>query len=61
MTAELQKLFGHLLGPLGLERAPGSVEEAVASYREVRNRAEQRFGTAVPRDVEGSVAPALEA
>ena len=61
VTAELQKLFGHLLGPLGVERAPGSVEEAVESYRAARNRAEQRFGTAVRRDVEAAVAPALEA
>jgi len=61
VAAELQKLSGHLLGPLGVERAPASVEEAVESYRAARNLAEQRFGIAVRRDVEAAVAPALDA
>jgi hypothetical protein len=57
--SELDKLFQHLLGPLGAARAPSSVAEAVDSYEAVRSRAEQRFGVAVPRDVEAVVAPAL--
>jgi hypothetical protein len=59
VDSELDKLFRHLLGPLGAARAPSSVAEAVDSYEAVRSRAEQRFAVAVPRDVEAVVAPAL--
>jgi predicted nucleotidyltransferase len=59
VAAELDKLFGHLLVPLGAERAPSSVSDAVAVYRAARDRAERRFGTAVSRRVELEVAPAL--
>jgi hypothetical protein len=61
VQTELQKLFRHLLGPLGARRAPSSVAEAVASYQAARDQAERRFGTHVRRDVEVVVAPALEA
>jgi predicted nucleotidyltransferase len=59
LEVELEKLFGHLLGPLGVERQPESLAEAVESYRAARERAEQRFGVSVRRDVEQTVAPAL--
>jgi hypothetical protein len=59
VEAELQKLFGHLLGPLGAERAPASVGEAVESYRAARDRAELRFGLTVSREAEQAVAPSL--
>jgi hypothetical protein len=59
VAAELEKLFGHLLGPLGAERQPASVAEAVDAYRAARGRAERRFGVAVPRHVERAVAPAV--
>ncbi len=59
VDAELDKLFQHLLGPLGAERLPASVPEAVESYQAARSQAERRFGMAVPRDVEAVVAPAL--
>ncbi|HEU0303810.1 MAG TPA: nucleotidyltransferase domain-containing protein [Gaiellaceae bacterium] len=57
--AELEKLFHHLLAPLGVERAPGSIVEAVASYREARADAERRFGIEVGRELESAVAPVL--
>jgi predicted nucleotidyltransferase len=57
--SELGKLFQHLLGPLGVARAPASVAEAVGSYQAARSQAERRFGVAVPREVEAVVAPAL--
>jgi hypothetical protein len=60
VAAELEKLFEHLLGPLGAPRAPSSIAEALASYRAARDQAERRFGQAVRRDVEAEVAPALE-
>jgi predicted nucleotidyltransferase len=59
LKAELQKLFGHLLGPLGVERAPSSIAEAVGSYRVARDRAEVRFSRTVDRALEQAVAPSL--
>jgi hypothetical protein len=50
VESELQKLFGHLLGPLGAEKAPASVAEAVEAYRSLR---------AEPTELEEEVAPAL--
>ena len=58
-AAELEKLFGHLLAPLGVEACPASVAEAVSAYRKARNHAEQRFGVPVSRELENAVAPAL--
>jgi len=43
----------------GVERQPGSVAEAVESYRAARERAERRFGVSVRREVEQAVAPTL--
>jgi len=57
---ELNKLFVHLLAPLGVEAVPRSVGEAVASYLHARDRAEARFGIKVPRHLEEEVAPALQ-
>ena len=59
VAVELGKLFEHLLAPLGVERPPSSIAEAVASYRAERGRAERRFGVAVSSEVELAVAPAL--
>lgn len=59
VAAELEKLFLHVLAPLGAQRAPSSIAEAVASYRAGRDRAERRFGTEVSRRLERAVAPAL--
>src|SRR5439155_19368196 len=58
-AAELEKLFGHLLAPLGVEAPPASIAEAVVAYREARDRAGQRFGVRVSRELENAVAPAL--
>jgi predicted nucleotidyltransferase len=60
VAIELDKLFEHLLAPLGVQRRPSSVSEALAGYRAARERAEQRFGVVVPRELEAAVAPAFE-
>jgi hypothetical protein len=60
VARELEKLFGHLLRPLGGDRVPSSVAEAVSSYRRARDMAERRFSRAVRREVEAAVVPALE-
>jgi hypothetical protein len=59
VAAELEKLFDHLLGPLGVAAAPSSVAEAVVAYRAARDEAERRFGRSVSREVEQAVAPSL--
>jgi predicted nucleotidyltransferase len=59
VASELEKLFGHLLAPLGVEAPPSSIAEAVESYLAARDRAERRFGRVVRRDVEQAVAPSL--
>jgi hypothetical protein len=56
---ELAKLFEHLLAPLQVQERPSSIAEAVAGYRAARERAEQRFGVAVGRELEAAVAPAF--
>ncbi len=60
VATELDKLFDHLLAPLGVKHRPSSISEAVASYRAARDRAEQRFDRVVRREVEAAVAPALK-
>lgn len=61
IASELDKLSGHLLAPMGVLRPPSSIAEAVSLYRRARERAERRFGAAVPRDLEAAVAPAIVA
>ena len=57
--AELEKLFRHLLEPLGATRTPGSVAEAVDLYRDARAAVEHRLDYEVPRELEAAVADAV--
>jgi hypothetical protein len=57
VATHLEKVFDHLLGPLGAERPPSSIREALTLYLEGRARAERRFGQRVSRDLEVEVAP----
>lgn len=59
VATELDKLFEHLLEPLGTGRRLSSIPEAVAAYRDGRERAEHALGTTVSRGLENEVAPAL--
>lgn len=61
VASELAKLHRHLLAPLGIERPPASIGEAIDAYRAARAAAEERFGVRVPRELEAEVAPVLEA
>jgi hypothetical protein len=56
VTNEQQKLFDHLLNPLGAEHVPSSITEAVAVYRTARNRIEKRLGCVISRELEAEVA-----
>jgi predicted nucleotidyltransferase len=59
VAAELEKLCVHLLRPLGVERVPSSVAEAVELYRPARDAAAARLGCVIPRALEAEVARAL--
>lgn len=59
VTTELEKLYVHLLEPLGATRRPRSVADAVGIYREARADAERRFDCEVPRELETAVADAV--
>jgi predicted nucleotidyltransferase len=59
ISTELEKLSDHLLKPLGVQRTPKTLAEAVTSYRTARDAAEQRFNCSVPRELESEVAPTL--
>jgi predicted nucleotidyltransferase len=59
VATHLQKVFDHLLAPLGAERPPSSIREALVLYSDARTRAERRFGQRVSRDLEAEVARVL--
>jgi hypothetical protein len=61
VAAELEKLSVHLLRPLGIDRVPSSVAEAVELYRPARDVLAARLGCVVPPALEAEVAPALAA
>jgi hypothetical protein len=59
VATHLERLFHHLLAPLGAERPPSSIREALALYLDARALAERRFGHRVSRALEAEVAPVL--
>jgi len=61
VAAELEKLFVHLLRPLGVERLPSSIADAVELYRPARDAQAARFGCSIAPALEDEVAPALAA
>jgi hypothetical protein len=59
VSKELEKMHGFLLGPLGVEAVPATIEEAVDEYLAALDVAERRFGISVPRTLQHEVLPAL--
>ena len=60
IASELEKLFDHLLLPIGVVgRRPRSIAEAITQYRDARGDTEKRFGVAVGRELEHEVSPAF--
>lgn len=55
LAAELDKLWRHLLRPLGVSEPPASLDVALSSYLEARSEAERRFGVEVSRRLEREV------
>jgi Nucleotidyltransferase domain len=56
---ELGKMFDHLLRPMGASEVPGSIPEAVAAYRGLRDRRERELGVLVTRVREREVLPVV--
>jgi hypothetical protein len=56
---ELAKMSWHLLGPMGVDRVPGSIDEATNDYLAARERLELSLQVRVSRRVELEVLPVL--
>jgi hypothetical protein len=59
VSSELAKMHWFLLAPLGVPAVPASVADAVRSYRDARDQAEQRWGVSLSRELESEVATVL--
>ena len=59
IRCELEKMSEHLLRPLGVDAAPGSIEAALEGYRRARDEREREFGREVSRRREREVLPAV--
>jgi hypothetical protein len=59
VSAELEKLFVYLLRPVGVERMPSSVAEAVELYRPARDALAARLGCVVSPALAAEVSRAL--
>lgn len=55
----LGNMYTLMLGPMGVESVPSSVEDALMSYLRARSALERRFSVAVPRRLQDEVLPAL--
>jgi predicted nucleotidyltransferase len=60
VTTELQKLFAHLLRPMGVEEPPRGLTQAVEAYLAAQGRAERRFEIRVDPRMRQEVTRALE-
>jgi predicted nucleotidyltransferase len=61
VTAELRKMFDHILGPMGVGAIPESLDTAVADYLVARDAREREFAVAVPHDLERAVLSVVRA
>jgi hypothetical protein len=61
VRTELEKMHGFLLGPLGAEVTPTTIDEAVAAYLAASAEAEQQLEVEIPRALRDEVLPALSA
>lgn len=59
VTGELAKMHWFLLGPLGVERTPADLQDAVALYLEARALTSERLKTSVPESLGRQVLAAL--
>jgi hypothetical protein len=61
VTQLLEQMHKLMLGPLGFERVPVSIAEAVASYLQTRDEVERRYSVRVDRRLEDAVRARLRA
>jgi len=59
VRSELDKMFVHILQPMGALTRPDDLDDAVASYLVLREQLERSFGVLVPRAVQREVVRAL--
>jgi hypothetical protein len=59
LTESIADLHRLLLAPMGASAAPTSIEDALATYLDLRGRLEERYGCRVPRELQREVEPAL--
>ncbi len=59
VSTELEKMHGFLLGPLGVEAVPATIEDAVDEYLAALDVAERRFGISLQRTLQHEVLRAL--
>jgi predicted nucleotidyltransferase len=57
---ELERMYEHLLEPLGAVASPRDLIEAVASYRQARTSIERALGVELDRQMETEVSRALQ-
>ncbi|TML10103.1 MAG: nucleotidyltransferase domain-containing protein [Actinobacteria bacterium] len=55
VSAELDKMWRHLLRPLGIGEPPSALDKALWSYLEARQAVEAKLGVEVPRRLEREV------
>jgi hypothetical protein len=55
----LQDIHRLMLKPMGVRAAPTTLSETVAAYTAARDRLEQEYGVAVPRDLDADVRPVV--
>jgi len=59
VRSELDKLWWHILSPMGVESRPLTIEDALVSYLTARDRFERTLNLSVPRTLEHEIRPIL--
>lgn len=59
LAKSLGDMHDLMLGPMGAQAPPASVNEAVELYLALRDQLERRYGVSVPRKLESAVRPVL--
>jgi predicted nucleotidyltransferase len=59
LAGELEKVYGYILRPMGVERVPPDLIEAVDAYVVARDHHEARFGVSIDRRLASEVEPVV--
>jgi hypothetical protein len=55
VAEHLPQLHAHLLDPMGIATAPGSIDAAIDAYVDRRDALEREYGISLPRELENEV------